>query len=48
MKDKASIAIGEICTEFSRSYKSNEGPVKFTCYWTSWPVKKFQVSLVLH
>ena len=40
MKGKASIAIGEICTEFSRSCKSNEGPVKFTCYWTSWPVKK--------
>ena len=32
MKGKASIAIGEICTEFSRSCKSNEGPVKFTCY----------------
>jgi hypothetical protein len=40
MKGKASIAIGEICTEFSRSCKSNEGPVKFTCYWTSSPVKK--------
>ena len=48
MKGKASIAIGEICTEFSRSCKSNEGPVKFTCYWTSWPVKKFQVSLGLY
>ena len=42
MKGKASMAIGEICTVFSRSCKSNEGPVKFTCYWTSWPVKKFR------
>jgi hypothetical protein len=40
MKGKASIAIGEICTEFRRSCKSNEGPVTFTYYWTSSPVKK--------
>ena len=35
LKGQNAIAIGEICTKFSRFCKSNEGPVKFTCYWTS-------------